>query len=76
MKLSAYLPRALPAGLEILADLATDLRWTWSHEKRCPVAGDGSRGLGADEKSLCAAALPHRSAPGGTGRRPPGSRTI
>ena len=32
MKLSAYLPRALPAGLETLADLATDLRWTWSHE--------------------------------------------
>jgi starch phosphorylase len=32
MKLSAYLPRALPASLETVADLATDLRWTWSHE--------------------------------------------
>jgi starch phosphorylase len=32
MKISAYLPRALPAGLETLAELATDLRWTWSHE--------------------------------------------
>lgn len=32
MKFSAYLPRALPPGLEPLAALATDLRWTWSHE--------------------------------------------
>jgi starch phosphorylase len=32
MKLSAYLPRALPASLKTVADLATDLRWTWSHE--------------------------------------------
>lgn len=32
MKLSAYLPRVLPASLKSLADLATDLRWTWSHE--------------------------------------------
>ncbi len=32
MRLSVYLPRALPAGLETLADLATDLRWTWCHE--------------------------------------------
>ena len=27
----AFLPRELPAGLEALADLALDLRWTWSH---------------------------------------------
>jgi starch phosphorylase len=26
-----FLPRDLPAGLEALADLALDLRWTWSH---------------------------------------------
>jgi starch phosphorylase len=24
-------PRALPAGLEVLAEIAADLRWTWSH---------------------------------------------
>jgi len=29
--LAPFLPRKLPDGLEILADLATDLRWTWSH---------------------------------------------
>ncbi|HVV51220.1 MAG TPA: alpha-glucan family phosphorylase [Polyangia bacterium] len=27
----AFLPPDLPAGLEALADLALDLRWTWSH---------------------------------------------
>jgi len=27
----AFLPRPLPAGLEVLTDLALDLRWTWSH---------------------------------------------
>jgi len=27
----AFLPRELPPGLEPLADLALDLRWTWSH---------------------------------------------
>lgn len=26
-----YLPRTLPAGLEILVEFALDLRWTWSH---------------------------------------------
>ena len=26
-----HMVRELPAGLELLADLATDLRWTWSH---------------------------------------------
>lgn len=26
-----YLPRTLPQGLEILVELALDLRWTWSH---------------------------------------------
>ena len=26
-----YLPRTLPVGLEILAEFALDLRWTWSH---------------------------------------------
>ncbi len=28
---SPYLPRTLPAKLEILIELALDLRWTWSH---------------------------------------------
>ncbi|MBE0577122.1 MAG: alpha-glucan family phosphorylase [Desulfuromonadales bacterium] len=32
MKPSPYLPRELPEGLAPLTDLATDLRWTWSHE--------------------------------------------
>lgn len=27
----SYRVRELPPELEILADLATDLRWTWSH---------------------------------------------
>ncbi|MGD8591528.1 MAG: alpha-glucan family phosphorylase [Gammaproteobacteria bacterium] len=27
----AFFPRELPAGLQALADLALDLRWTWSH---------------------------------------------
>ncbi|TKB07012.1 alpha-glucan family phosphorylase [Desulforhopalus sp. IMCC35007] len=27
----SYMVRQLPNGLELLADLATDLRWTWSH---------------------------------------------
>lgn len=27
----SYLPRTLPVGLEILAEFALDLRWTWSH---------------------------------------------
>ena len=26
-----YLPRALPAELNILVEFALDLRWTWSH---------------------------------------------
>ena len=26
-----YLPRELPPGLEALAELTVDLRWTWSH---------------------------------------------
>jgi len=26
-----YLPRTLPVGLEVLLELALDLRWTWSH---------------------------------------------
>jgi len=29
---TAFLPPDLPAGLEVLADLALDLRWTWSHD--------------------------------------------
>jgi starch phosphorylase len=29
--MNASLPRELPAGLTALADLALDLRWTWSH---------------------------------------------
>lgn len=29
---NAFLPPDLPAGLEVLADLALDLRWTWSHD--------------------------------------------
>lgn len=28
---SPYLPRTLPAKLEILIELALGLRWTWSH---------------------------------------------
>jgi len=28
---NAYSIRELPPGLELLADIATDLRWTWSH---------------------------------------------
>jgi starch phosphorylase len=32
MNLGAFLPRALPEGLEPLTELALDLRWTWSHE--------------------------------------------
>jgi starch phosphorylase len=27
----SFLPRSLPAGLEVLGELALDLRWTWSH---------------------------------------------
>ena len=29
--LHAYLPRTLPEELEVLIELALDLRWTWSH---------------------------------------------
>jgi starch phosphorylase len=29
---NAFLPPDLPTGLEVLADLALDLRWTWSHD--------------------------------------------
>lgn len=29
---NAFLPPDLPAGLEVLSDLALDLRWTWSHD--------------------------------------------
>jgi starch phosphorylase len=29
---SRYLPRALPASLEALSDLALDMRWSWNHE--------------------------------------------
>jgi starch phosphorylase len=32
MEPSPYLPRELPESLYSLAELATDLRWTWSHE--------------------------------------------
>ena len=28
---SGFLPRKLPTGLEVLTDLALDVRWTWSH---------------------------------------------
>ena len=31
MTLHAFLPRELPDGIELLTDLALDLRWTWSH---------------------------------------------
>jgi starch phosphorylase len=31
VKPTSLLPRALPPGLEALAELAVDLRWTWSH---------------------------------------------
>lgn len=31
MKHEAFAPRALPEGLEALATLSLDLRWTWSH---------------------------------------------
>ena len=31
MNNQGYRIRELPPGLELLADLATDLRWTWSH---------------------------------------------
>ena len=30
MEPSPYLPHKLPEGLHSLAELATDLRWTWS----------------------------------------------
>jgi len=26
-----FMPRRLPPGLEILTELALDLRWTWNH---------------------------------------------
>ena len=29
---SHYLPRPLPAGLEVLSELALDMRWSWNHE--------------------------------------------
>jgi starch phosphorylase len=32
MSQGAFVPRELPAGLEPLAELALDLRWTWSHQ--------------------------------------------
>ncbi|ALP53158.1 alpha-glucan phosphorylase [Candidatus Tenderia electrophaga] len=31
MKATHYLSRELPAGLELLLELTTDLRWSWSH---------------------------------------------
>lgn len=27
----SYLPRTIPSELQILVELALDLRWTWSH---------------------------------------------
>lgn len=32
MNQNPFLPPNLPAGLEVLAELALDLRWTWSHD--------------------------------------------
>jgi glycogen phosphorylase len=32
MSQAAFSPPDLPKGLESLAELALDLRWTWSHE--------------------------------------------